>query len=244
MKFGFLIVLVIPLLVVLILQMSRPKKIMNSNTKKFSIRISKAAHFKISIAFIVLLLVLSVFGEFLGAGKKAATPAPKADAAYEQLLSLIDNQIMNGESIDPKLIAEKRTHQVGDTLFIQSKDEEFYETATIYIERKSGNDQTVEEFIYKPLLIVNGYDFSREFNLTLPLWEEDKMTLQKQKNYDVTYTTFQESIILNQLGKFKSSADTGYDSAIRMPIIHLKVPENLEIISDYENQLIFTDEFE
>lgn len=245
MTLSFLIVLIIPLIVVFILQLNKPKKMMKSNTKKFAIRISKATHFKISIGFIVLLLVLSAISEFIGAGKESATPIPKADANYEETFDLIDSQIMNDEPVDPNLLIEKRTHQVGDTLFIHNEEEEqFYETITIYIIRKSGDDQTVEEFIYKPLLIVNGYDFSQEFDMTMPVWDTDNMTIPKQKSNDITYTTFQESIILNQLTKFKSSSNMGYDSALRTPIVYLKVPENLEIMSDYEDQLIFIDEFE
>lgn len=247
MNLTLVILPIILLLIFLTFRMNKPNKMMKSNTKKFAFRISKAAQFKILIGFLGLLLLLTAIGEFVGAGKQSVDPAPKADADYERLIDSIDGQISNREEVDPTLLVEKRTHPVGETLTIHNKEqyEDYFDGPIIYIERKSGNDQTIEEFVYKQLLIVDGYDFSDKIHVTMPIWARDSMTLPENPRYDITYTTFQEASLLEQLTDTKSSNNQGYDSISSSPIIHLKIPENLQIISEYEEeQIIYIDEFD
>ena len=240
---------IILLLIFLFFRMNKPNKMMKSNTKRSVFRISKAAHFKILIGFLGLLLLLTAIGEFVEAGKQSVDPAPRADANFQRLLDTIDDQIFNREAVDPSLLFEKRTHPIGETLIIHNieQNEHYFEGPTIYIERKSGNDQTIEEFVYKPLLILDSYDFSDKLHVTMPIWAEDTMTLQENPRFDITYTTFQEAIFLDQLTKFKSYNSQGYEFSSSSPIIiiHLKIPKDLEVISEYEEeQLIFIDEFD
>ena len=238
---------IILLLFFLVYRMNKPNKMMKSNTRKFTFRISKAAHFKLFIGFLGLLLLLTAIGEFVGAGKQSADPAPKADANFERLYDSIDGQIFNSEAVDPSLLIEKRTHSVGETLTIHNKEqnEDYFEGPAIYIERKSDNDQTIEEFVYKPLLIVDGYDFSDRVNVSMPIWTGDTMALSENPRYDITYTTFQEATFLDQLTKFKYYNNQGAESLSRPPFIHLMIPKDLEIINEYEEEkLIFIDEFD
>ena len=247
MNATLLMLSIILLLIFLVFRMNKPNKMMKSNTKKFAFRISKAAHFKILIGFLGLLLLLSAIGEFVGAGNRSVDPAPLADANFDLHLNSIDSQIFNRETVDPSLLVEKRTHSVGETLTIHNKEqnEDYSEGPTIYIERKSGNDQTIEEFIYKQLLIEDGYDFSDKIHATTPIWTSDTMTLLENQKYDITYTAFQEATFLNQLTKSKSYNKQGFGSFSGSPIIHLKIPQSLEVINEYEEeQLIYIDEFD
>ena len=241
------IIPILLLLFFLIFRMNKPNKMMKSNTRKFTFRISKAAHFKLLIGFLGLLLLLTAIGEFVGGGRQLLEPAPKADANFEQQFDSISDQIFNREAVDPSLLVEKRTHPVGATLTIHNKEqnEDYFEGPDIYIERKSDNDQTIEEFVYKPLLTVNGYDFSDKVNVAMPIWTGDTMTLSENSSDDITYTTFQEATFLDQLTKNKSYYTGGNDSTFSSPIIHLKIPKDLEVISEYEEQqLLFIDEFD
>ena len=247
MSSTLLILPIILLLIFLILRMNKPNKMMKSHTKKFAFRISKTTHFKILIGFLGFLLLLTALGEFVGAGKRSVDPVPLADPNFDLLINSIDSQIFKREAVDPSLLVEKRTHPIGDTLTIHDKvkNEDYFEGPTIYIERKSGNDQIIEEFVYKQLLIVDGYDFSDKVHVTMPNWTRDTMTLSEKLSYDITYTTFQEATFLNQLTKSKSYNKQGYESFSSYPIIHLKVPQNLEVINEYEEeQLVYIDEFD
>ena len=247
MNAGLLMLPIILLLIFMIFRMNKPNKMMKSNKKKFAFRNSKAAHFKILIGFLGLLLLLTAIGEFVGAGKESVEPAPKADANFERLFDSIGDHIFNREAIDSPLLIEKRTHPIGATLTIHNKEqnEDYFEGPTIYIERKSSNDQTIEEFVYKPLLFVDGYNFSDKVNVAMPIWTGDTMTLTEQQGYDITYTTFQEATFLDQLTKNKSYYTGSDGSTFSSPIIHLKIPKDLEVINEYEEeQHIFIDEFD
>lgn len=247
MNFTLLVILIIMLPTFLIIRTIKPKKMMKSHTKKATFRISKPTHFKILLGFLGLLVFLTAIGEFVNPGKQSAKPAPVADPNYELLFDSIADQIFNREEVDPSLLVEKRTHPIGQTLTIYNKveNEDYFEGPLIYIERKSDNDQIIEEFVYKPLLVVDGYDFGQKFPITLPIWTEDTMTFKDNTRYDITYTTFQEAILLDQLTKSKSTNHQGYGTPLSLPVIHLKIPKDLEIINEYqEEQLIFIDEFD
>ncbi|MCZ2260322.1 hypothetical protein [Sporosarcina sp. G11-34] len=250
MNFTLFTLLIVLVSVFLFLRISKSNEMMKSSTKKFAVRINKSTHFKILLGFLGLLLILTAIGEFVYDGKSSADPAPKADADYMQLLDSmdsIDNQIINSEEVDPTLLVEKRTHSTGETLTIYSQEKyvDHFEGPVVYIERKSGNDKTIEEFIYKPLLVTDGYDFTQKVPIWMPIWEGDIMTLPKSPGYDITYTIFQEATALDQLTKFKSNSYQGYDSTYRPSVIHLKIPENLKIINEYEEeQLIYIDELD
>lgn len=247
MNSTLVIIPIILLLGFLIFRMSKPNKMMKSNTKKFSFRLSRNSHFKILLGFLGLLLLLAAIGEFLGAGKLSVDSPPLADANIERLYDSIDTQIFNREEIDPSLLAEKRSHPIGESLTIRNKEqfEDYFEGPTIYIERKVGDDQTIEEFVYKQQLTVGDFDFSHKIDVTMPIWTGDIMTLSESPKYDITYTQFQEAPLLSQLTNSKFTGSGGYDSSYRSPVIHLKIPKNLEVINEYEEeQLIYIDDFD
>ena len=78
----------------------------------------------------------------------------------------------------------------------------------VYIERKQTGDQTIEEFIYKPLFIVDEYDFSNALDIAKPVWTENTMTLPKKPVGDTTIATFfYDAALLQQLTKNRQFQD-------------------------------------
>lgn len=229
------------LIIILISQLRKPNKMMKS--KKVTIRINRRTHFKLLFSFIGLLLVLTVTVELMGFWKKSATPMPNADPSFEEMAYSIGSQIMNREKVDPTFLFEKRTHPAGETLTIHRNDEEHYGTS-IYIERRSDNDKTIEEFLYRPLLFVDGYDFSQAVNVARPIWAVGSMTIPEPLKSDFTYVSFHEAAFLSQLTKNKSNDISGFGSSSSSPIIHLKIPKDLKIIDTREDELIFIDEID
>ena len=146
------------------------------------------------------------------------------------MMSLIQliTKSLNHEAIDPALLLEKRIHPAGQTLTIQWENDQIPDGPSpfIYIERKESGDQTIEEFLYKPLLIVDNYDFSNSIVVAKPVWAENKMTIpKKQINGTTNATFFYDATLLQQLTKNRHLQSSGYSSEYRSLIIHLKIPQ-------------------
>lgn len=211
------------------------------NRKIVSIQLRKKTHFQLLAIFTMLLILLTIVAELTVPNKPMTTLPPKANAHFEENMWNLENQIFNREEIDPSFILEKRTHPIGDTLIIQ-QSEEPYNDPTIYLERRSSEEQTVEEIIYKPAVLVNGYDFSNQVRIETPNWTDDTLSFPTATSTTI-FTTFQETNTLGQLTKKTSSQMDSNDaySTIRPMIVHLIVPRDLEIIAD-EDYLMFIDE--
>jgi len=153
---------------------------------------------------------------------------------------------LSERSVDPDLLLEKRTHPAGKTLTIQWEDDSYgnYQQS-IYIERKAPGDQTIEEFIYKPMLIANEIDFSHVLNVPKPIWSENEMVVPKNPvNNKIAFTSYHDAALLQQLTKTQQlqSNDYGFSSEYRPLIIHLKVPADLEVLYSEDESPYFIDE--
>ena len=212
------------------------------STKPSSFSITRRTHFVVLSMFIALLVLLTIIAELMEPHKaidspfSTMTPSPFVE---EPELSL-DYKISNGEAVDSSLILEKRTHPAGKTLTIQ-RNHPSYEGPYVYVERKSGSDQTIEEILYKPFLSVNDYDLSDTVNVTKPVWTADTVMLSAGYSYQLTYVTFNDANLLNQLTQAGFQIDRGhsYGSTSRPLIMHLIVPEDLEIIDTHGDESIY-----
>lgn len=242
-NFGILIpFILLASIIILIYGMKKPNKMMKSKTNKVSFRMNRSTHFKILLAFIALLVVLAVTVEVFEPRRQTAAPLVKVESDYGMGIYSVGNQIMNGEKADSAFFLEKRVHLAGDTLTIKRSDEPF-EGPTVYIERKRENDGTIEEFLYKPLLTVDDYDFSDKLEVVMPVWAENTVTFPKSLKPDIEHTNFQEATILKQLTttRFQASISMRHGSTSIPLVVHLKVPMDLEII-DPSGEIIFIDE--
>ncbi|WP_172372470.1 hypothetical protein [Sporosarcina jiandibaonis] len=247
------IILIIIIVLVLAYQMTK------SNNQKAAFVIKRNVHFKLVAFFIVFLIMTTVVTEIFYSKINSATPPDKIENHYDEEYNSsipleetenyheeynsIEYQIMNHEDIDSDLLLEKRTHPAGQTLTIQW-EHDFYEgnSPFIYIERKQTGDQRIEEFLYKPLLIVDDYDFSNAVDVTKPIWTDNKMTIPEKAINDTTVATFfYDAGLIQQLMKSRQLQSTGYSSEYRAPIIHLKIPAELEIVDSDEDYLYFVD---
>lgn len=215
-------------------------------TRRFSVQLSKSTHFKMLIGFMALLVLLTIVAEFVASGKPLVTPPPKADLNFEEEVWEVSNQIMDSEKIDDALLLEKRIHPAGDALVIQHSPEP-YDDPHIYIERRRKNnneDQTIEEILYKPAVLVDNYDFSDRLKIVTPVWDGNIVSFPQVKS-KINFTTFEEATALKQLTASSSQQliSEGGFSTYRPLIIHLIVPKDLEIIAD-EDFISFIDEYE
>ena len=215
------------------------------NHKKGAIMIGRNIHFKIVVIFIAILIVTTVIAEAYHSKIDSAITPKVVENHYEAYYQ-IEDEIINHGSVDPDLLLEKRTHAAGKTLTIQWEDDSYENYhQSIYIERKAPGDQTIEEFIYKPILIANEFDFSQMVNTPKPIWSENKMFIPKKPvNNTITFTTYHDAALLQQLTKTQQlqSNDYGFSSEYRHLIIHLKIPADLEVVASDEGSLYFIDE--
>ena len=86
-----------------------------------------------------------------------------------------------------------------------------------------------EELIFKPMLQINGHDFSDKVKMAKPIWQDGLITLPKQPLTDIQYAQFNDAILLNQMTftDSRSSSYRGYGT--RALVVYLLVPEGIEI---------------
>lgn len=241
MAFSLLFILILLFGLIGAYRMGRP---MQPKTKRFSIQLNKSIHFKLLIGFTIFLILLTITSEFIASGKPLVVPPPQADPNFEEEIWEIENQIMNREQVDDSFLLEKRLHPAGDALVIQQSEDPF-DHPHIYIERKNKDDQTIEEFLYKPAIFIDNYDFSDRVKVATPVWDGNIVSFPQVKS-KVNFITFEEARTLEQLTTSSSQQviSDGYSSTSRPLIIHLILPEGLEIIADDEDYLSFIDEYE
>lgn len=208
---------------------------------KFSIQLNKSTQFKMLVTFMALLVLLTIASEVVTSGKPPAELPPKADDKFEQEMWMLEERIMNHEKIDDAFLLEKRVHPAGNALVIQQSEDPF-DDPTIFIERKSNEDQTIEERLYKQVILINGYDYSGTVEFATPIWANNTVSLP-EANVTARFATFGDANMLNQLTKSGSydMTSNGFSSS-RPFLIHLIVPEDLEIIANDEDYFIFLDE--
>ena len=240
-------VTLLPILLIVIILVLGYHAIKPKNQKRSAFVISRRTHYKLLAFFIAFLLLATVLTEIFISKINSATPLEKIDYHSNEYLNSIDNQIVNHEAVDSTLLLEKRIHPAGQTLTIQWETNVQYPgdgpTPFIYIERKEAGDQTIEEFLYKPILIVDDYDFSNSIDVVKPIWTENKLTIPQQSlNETLNATFFYDAALLQQLKKNQQQqSNGGYSSEHRSLIIHLKIPADLKIVDTNEDFLFFVD---
>src|SRR5690606_30642208 len=108
-------------------------------------------HFALIIGYIVFLFAVLVTTEIVERlYQPHASIADPNEFNYD--LSIGDIE----EAVHSSQFLEKRTHQADDTLTIQNE----YDGASLFVERRSNLEGIIEEFIFKPMLLINKRDFS------------------------------------------------------------------------------------
>jgi hypothetical protein len=252
---------VLPILLIIIIVLVLAYQMTKSENQKVTFVVQRNLHFKLVAFFIVFLILTTVIAELFYSKINSATSPHKVESQYDEGYNpttpyeesgnhhyseayiSIEDQIMNREAVDQDLLLEKRTHTAGKSLTIQWLHNPYEgHSASVYIERKETGDQTIEEFIYKPLLVVDGYDFANFMDVTIPIWTDNKMTIpEKPINEKTIATFFYDANLLQQLMKNRILQDNGHFSEYRGLIIHLKIPADLEIIDSNEDFLNFVD---
>jgi len=171
-------------------------------------------HFALIMGYIVFLLAVLLTAEIV-------------EQLHQPLSSTVDFTELNydlviNESIHSPQFMEKRTHPAGDKLTIQNE----YDGAYLYVERKN-DDGIIEELIFKPMLLVNKYDFSDKINIEKPIWQDSLITIPPQPFTEIQYAQFYDTVILSQLTGSRYASSNSY--ATGQPIVHLIVPKNVEI---------------
>jgi len=193
--------------------------------KQTTISFNSRKHFALITGYIVFLLAVLVTSEFVE--RQHPTSSSTGELAAVDFTELHSHLSIGkiDEIINSPQFIEKRTHPIGDTLNIQNE----YDGTYIYIERKSIHDNIVEEFIFKPMLQINGHDLSDKVKVAKPIWQDSLITLPKQPLTDIRYAQFSDAILLNQM-TFTDSRGLSYRGyGTRSLVVYLLVPEGVEI---------------
>ncbi len=224
---GFIPFLVIGLLIWAFLRANkRPKRRMNRKSTYVFLALYVAI---LSIATLTVELIDTKF------------TASQSKAGSSKDVDFLENAIQNGDikSIDSSKIIDKRTHTVGKTLSIISRE---YDNATIIVERKSENDGLIEETIVKPLLLMSDFDFSDQVNYTKPIWEGNKVVFPTPPLTEITYTSYNDAYLLRQFTRIPRQDDFSHHSQSRQIAVHLFVPKDLIITADDALYINYIDE--
>lgn len=195
--------------------------------------ITSKVHYTIVFGFIALLFVMTIVVELLFPNSEVRHfPPNEDDHTFDNVI--VESNILDDDPIDESQLLTKRTHEIGDQLTINHYNTEYVET-DIWIERKEVNDGIVEEYITKPLYMVNGYDLSNEIDVTLPEWQGNAVTFSKQPTFKFEFAYYTDSFILNQFTDEKNyDLLSGFSSSGRSTTIHLIVPKDLKIDGDVD----------
>lgn len=209
-----------------------------TSRKQTTINFNSRKHFALLIGYIVFLLAVLVTSEFIERRHPTSSSTDESTAVdftelHAQLSIGKIDEIVNS----PQFI-EKRTHPIGDTLNIQHE----YDGTYIYIERKSTDDNIVEELIFKPMLEINGHDFSDKVKIAKPIWQDGLITLPKQPLTDIQYAQFNDAILLNQM-TFTNSRSSSYRGiGTRSLVVYLIVPAGIKIEAPSESSIQYVGE--
>ncbi len=201
--------------------------------KQTTISFNSRKHFALIIGYIVFLLGVLVTSELFERQHPTSSSTGELTAVdFTELHSHLSIGKIDEVINSPQFI-EKRTHPISDTLNIQNE----YDGAYIYIERKSTDDDIIEELIFKPMLQVNGHDFSDKVKVAKPIWQDGLITLPKQPLTNIRYAQFNDAILLNQM-TFTDSRSLSYRGYSTRPlVVYLLVPEGVEIEASSESSI-------
>ncbi len=212
--------------------------ISNKSTRKQPIvHFSRRLHFALIVGYIVFLLAMLITSEYVERQHPTSSSTDESTAVdFTELHSQLSIGKID-EIINSRQFIEKRTHQIGDTLNIQNE----YDGTYIYIERKSTDNDIVEELIFKPMLQINGHDFSDKVKMAKPIWQDGLITIPKQPLTDIQYAQFNDAILLNQM-TFTDSRSLSYRGyGTRSLVVYLIVPEDIEIEVSSESTIQYVE---
>lgn len=213
--------------------------------RKGILAFNRKFHFWAAFGFIGLLLIMTILAEVLYPTSQVSKAPPKMDNHFPYSLkayNAISDDVIEGKKVDSSLLVASRTHEVGDQLEIMHRGE-FYDFPMIYIERSDTASNTVEEYVYKPYMFVNDYDYTEQLNLHLPTWQDDTMTIVDMVDFQLNLVSFSDASLFKQftsagLGTVFSG---GVGSSSASPIIHLIVPEDVEVIAPFDDVMFVED---
>lgn len=231
---GFVMLVPLLLLLLLIWFTMRPK-----NRARF--QLNKKFIYMLTGTYVVILLIATVTVEIYEKKFAAEMPDFVVDGAHSS-----GSSFEAFESMDPTFIIEKRTHPATDRLHITANIYEYEAHIGITIERKKDNDGVIEETIYQPVLINDGFDFSDRINYRLPEWNGNTVLLPIQPETTIQYASYRDAHLLNQFAKQPNTHlnARSYGGMSRSITVHLLVPKDLQIDApeelwiDYLNESI------
>lgn len=195
--------------------------------------------------YVVILLVATITVGVMDKASSTESPRQLSSAEANSIDQALFDKILNKEfsSIDPSLILESRTHQTGETLRLtRATHDRFDELPFIYIERKSENDGTIEETLYKPLLIINDLDFSDRLRYALPDWNQDEVIFRSPPATEIVFTSYRDAFLLSQFTQNRLESRGSFGSISRQIIVHLLVPASMEIEADDSLMITYLEE--
>lgn len=244
MNFSMFFLLIIFLMTVSLLFIIKSKKTTLVQRRPSSIQLKKYTQFMVVGGFLVLLIVFTIASEYIAA-QKTPPVLPLIDKNNPVAGDIWDmTELMEiHEEINDTSLLKTRMHEVGDTLYIQGANSPDG-SPQILIERTNSSDQVIEERLYLPQVYLGKYDLSQQFHLNLPNWSNNTMSfpVTKKTSYLVT---FSDAASLSQLTKNEQHLIQADFFLVdeRPLVIHLIVPEGIEIITDNEDFLTDIDEF-
>lgn len=190
------------------------------------------------IAYVSILLIVTITSEVL---KGQLEEQPKLISEKE--LATIEEALYDGklETVEPSLIIEQRKHESGNSLSIEKSAGETY--PNLFIERKNVNDGVIEETIFKPQLIVDGYDLSDQVKFTLPKWQDDEVLFLTPPLTRANFKSYEDAFLLGQFTSTPSKVFTfSHESSAREIAVYLRIPKDLKIQANEELYIEYVNE--
>lgn len=179
--------------------------------------------------YVILLVVATIVTGLLSNTKAAEQTSLASEANFDPFNPFWEGNDFS--SVDPSLVIDKRTHTVGDWLALELVENNS-DMNMIIIERKEVNDGVIEETIIRPLLLVNGFDFSDRVQYTKPQWDEDRVTFPLPSATDIKISIYQDSFVLTQFTRKKQEYFGSFNTLSRQIAVHLLIPKDLQLEID------------
>ncbi len=207
--------------------------------------INRKFHFIVAFSFIGVLFIMTILAELLyPTSQEIERPPHTEDTSPSrfQAYNKIENDIIAGSRANSSLLVASRTHKVDEQLEITYSGE-FYDFPLIYVERSEEAENTIEEYVYKPFMFVNDYDYTDKLDIHLPTWGKDTMTISNMVDFNLNLTEYSDASLFKQFTSEgnNSTFSSSFGSSSATPIIHLIVPKDLEVIAPFDD-VMFVEE--
>lgn len=197
----------------------------------FKVRIKfatpKVTHWILFI-YISVLLLNTVFVSFITNDTVSLKEMEKVDTDGES--SDIYPKLRKGEfdKIDQGYLINEKSFGVDQikTLKVKSSNDN---DLTVFVERKTSDDNTIEAFIFSDGLIIGDYDFSqllKHYHLEL---KGQILTINPPKQQDIKISIAQIEFPVRQFTR-DSIIINSFSSG--NPVVYLRIPSDLEVMAD------------